>query len=80
MFGGIFFIIFFYQFYIKRYLTLSKIQDLDFYFLRIPLAFAVMAGIVYITYHVKYDVWIFLAIADVFEKKYNFKKNEDSSC
>ena len=79
MFGGIFFIIFFYQFYIKRYLTLSKIQDLDFYFLRIPLAFAVMAGIVYITYHVKYDVWIFLAIADVFEKKYNLKKNEDSS-
>ncbi len=80
MFGGIFFIIFFYRFYIKRYLTLSKITDLDFYFLRIPLAFAVMAGIVYITYHVKYDVWIFLAIADVFEKKYNLKKNEDSSC
>lgn len=80
MFGGIFFLIFFYRFYIKRYLTLSKIVDLDFYFLRIPLAFAVMAGIVYITYHVKYDVWIFLAIADVFEKKYNLNKNEDSSC
>lgn len=80
MFGGIFFLIFFYRFYIKRYLTLSKIADLDFYFLRIPLAFAVMAGIVYITYHVKYDVWIFLAIADVFEKKYNLNKNEDSSC
>jgi len=80
MFGGIFFLIFFYRFYIKRYQTLSKIADLDFYFLRIPLAFAVMAGIVYITYHVKYDVWIFLAIADVFEKKYNLNKNEDSSC
>ncbi len=80
MFGGIFFLIFFYRFYIKRYVTLSKIKDLDFYFLRIPLAFAVMAGIVYITYHVKYDVWIFLAIADVFEKKYNLSKNEDSSC
>ena len=34
MFGGIFFIIFFYRFYIKRYLTLSKITDLDFYLIK----------------------------------------------
>lgn len=80
IYGGVFFLIFFYQFYIKRYLSLSKIKDLDFYFLRIPVAFAIMAGIVYITYHVKYDVWIFLAITDVFEKKFNLRKNEGSSC
>lgn len=80
IYGGVFFLIFFYQFYIKRYLTLSKIKDLDFYFLRIPVAFAIMAGIVYITYHVKYDVWIFMAITDVFEKKFNLRKNENSSC
>ena len=80
MYGGVFFLVFFYQFYVKRYLNLSKIKNIDFYFLRIPIAFAIMAGIVYITYHVKYDVWVFLAIADVFEKKYNSNKNENSSC
>ena len=58
----------------------KHLKNIDFYFLRIPIAFAIMAGIVYITYHVKYDVWVFLAIADVFEKKYNSNKNENSSC
>ncbi|HLV50397.1 MAG TPA: hypothetical protein VKY44_00410 [Flavobacterium sp.] len=79
IFGGIFFLIFFYQFFIKRYFNLSKIKDLDFYFLRIPLAFSIMAGIVYITYHVKYDVWIFLALTNVFEVKHLLSKNEDIS-
>lgn len=79
IYGGIFFLIFFYRFFIKRYFNLSKIKDLDFYFLRIPLAFSIMAGIVYITYHVKYDVWIFLALTNVFEVKYRLNKNEDIS-
>ena len=78
IYGGVFFLIFFYQFFIKRYLNLSKIKDLDFYFLRIPLAFAIMAGVVYITYHVKYDVWIFLAIINVFEMRYSLNKNENT--
>ena len=80
MYGGVFFLIFFYQFFIKRYLNLDKIKDLDFYFLKIPLAFAIMAGVVYITYHVKYDVWIFLALTNVFESKYKLQQNENSSC
>lgn len=79
MYGGIFFLIFFYQFFIKRYFNLNKIKNIDFYFLKIPLAFSIMAGIVYITYHVKYDVWIFLALTNVFEIKYNAQKNENSS-
>ncbi|UUV22430.1 hypothetical protein [Paenimyroides aestuarii] len=79
MYGGIFFLIFFYQFFIKRYFNLNKIKNIDFYFLKIPLAFTIMAGVIYITYHVKYDVWIFLALTNVFEYKYNSNKNEDSS-
>jgi len=79
MYGGIFFLVFFYQFFIKRYINLSKIKNLDFYFLRIPVAFAIMAGIVYITYHVKYDVWILLALANVFETQYALQRNEDIS-
>lgn len=79
IFGGVFYLIFFYQFFIKRYLNLDKIKDLDFYFLKIPLAFAIMAGVVYITYHVKYDVWVFLALTNVFETKYKLKQNENIS-
>lgn len=79
MYGGVFFLVFFYQFFIKRYLNLSKIKNIDFYFLKIPLAFVILAGVVYITYHVKYDVWIFLALTNVLESKYNLQHNEDSS-
>lgn len=79
MYGGVFFLVFFYQFFIRRYINLSKIKNLDFYFLRIPVAFAIMAGIVYITYHVKYDVWILLALVNVFETQHALQKNEDIS-
>jgi len=74
MYGGVFYLYFFYQFFIKRYLQLSKKQNLDVYFLRIPLAFMIMAGIVYITFHVKYELWFFLAMLDVFQQRLKTKE------
>ncbi|MDO4728331.1 MAG: hypothetical protein Q4B43_04915 [Bacteroidota bacterium] len=73
LYGGIFFIIFFYKFFIRKYIEISKIPDTYFYFIRIPIAFMIMAGIIYVTFHVKYDVWLLLALADVFLIEYNQK-------
>lgn len=78
IFGGIFFIIFFYKFFIRKYIEISKITDTHFYFIRIPMAFMIMAGVVYITFHVKYDVWFLLALADVFLIEHN-RKNEQNT-
>jgi len=36
---------------------------------KIILLFIVLSGMIYITYHVKYEVWIFLALTDYLEKK-----------
>lgn len=75
IFGGIVYLYFFYKFFIQRYYNLSKIAKQETYFLRIPLLFIILAGIIYITYHIKYEVWLFLAFLD-FVQEYYYKNAE----
>lgn len=75
IFGGIVYLYFFYKFFIQRYYNLSKIVKQETYFLRIPLLFIILAGIIYITYHIKYEVWLFLAFLD-FVQEYYYKNAE----
>lgn len=75
IFGGIVYLYFFYKFFIQRYYNLSKNAKQETYFLRIPLLFIILAGIIYITYHIKYEVWLFLAFLD-FVQEYYYKNAE----
>lgn len=72
IFGGFVYLYFFYKFFIQRYYNLSKNLKQETYFLRIPLLFIILAGIIYITYHIKYEVWLFLAFLD-FVQEYYYK-------
>ena len=38
--------------------------------------FIILAGIIYITYHIKYEVWLFLAILDFVQDDYTHDKNK----
>src|SRR5690606_15114318 len=60
IYGGVIYLYFFYKFFIQRYNELTKIAKQELYFLRIPLLFIILAGVVYITYNIKYEVWFFL--------------------
>jgi len=75
IYGGVIYLYFFYKFFIQRYNELSKIVKQELYFLRIPLLFIILAGIVYITYNIKYEVWFFLAFLDFVKEYYH---NEDA--
>lgn len=76
IYGGIVYLFFFYKFFVKRFLFFSKIKKQEVYFLRIPLLFIILAGIIYITYHIKYEVWLFLAILDFVQDDYTHDKNK----
>ncbi|WLD23667.1 hypothetical protein NU10_13310 [Flavobacterium dauae] len=78
IYGGVIYLYFFYKFFIQRYNELSKIAKQELYFLRIPLLFIILAGIVYITYNIKYEVWLFLAFLD-FTKEYYYKEDAKPS-
>lgn len=67
IFGGVGFIFFFWMFFIKRYISIRKIPH--FPILRIGLVFILLSGVFYITYGVKYDVWMFFAVLDALERK-----------
>jgi len=65
IYGGIGFLTFFYYFFYKRFIKLSKNKSNQI--LKIILLFIILSGSTYITYHIKYEVWIFLAIIDYIE-------------
>lgn len=67
--GGIAFIVFYYMFFIKKYIILIKTNENIF--LKIILLYLILAGIVYITYLIKYEVWFFLAFIDAYLNKNN---------
>jgi len=80
MYGGIGFLIFFYHFFIKRYFFFSKFNNPNFFFLKVPLLFTILAGIIYITFYIKYEVWFLMAFLDVLQSRINNKiSNEDES-
>ena len=76
MFGGLWFLYFFYKFFYLRIRELSK--DESFTYLRVILIFIILSGMSYITFHIKYEVWIFLAIIDYIINKNRLNENTDS--
>jgi len=79
IFGGVVFLYFFYKFFIQRYFEISRIPKQELYFLRIPLLFIILAGIIYITYHIKYEIWFFLAFLDFVMNEYYHKDAETTN-
>ena len=83
MYGGIAFIIFYYQFFIKRYFYFSKFNQQNLFFVKVPLLFCMLAGVIYITYYIKYEVWFLMAFLDVLQSQMNNKNlntDEDTRC
>lgn len=71
VFGGLAFLLFFYLFFIKRLNKIKKVKNT--YLLRMILIYVVLAAIFYLTFHIKYEIWFFLAFVDYFE---NYEKGE----
>lgn len=69
MVGGLGFVLFFYHFFIKRFIALSKYQNKSLLFLKIPLVFSFLAGFIYITFHIKFEVWFLMALIDVIQQR-----------
>ncbi|NCG04257.1 MAG: hypothetical protein GWO82_02865 [Bacteroidetes bacterium] len=67
IFGGIGFVLFFWLFFVKRYLSIKNIPHYPI--LRIGVVFVLLSGVFYITYGVKYDVWLFFAVLDALERR-----------
>lgn len=65
--GGIGFLIFYYIIFIKKYIVLIKTNG-NIY-LKIILLYIILAGVVYITYLIKYEVWFFIAFLDAYLNK-----------
>lgn len=83
MYGGVAFFIFHYQFFIKRYFFFSKFNQQNLFFVKVPLLFCILAGVIYITYYIKYEVWFLMAFLDVLQSRMINKKSnidEDSRC
>ena len=72
VFAGIPFLLFFYLFFIKRYQRLSRLPET--YLIKVILAFIILSSIAYVTFSIKYEVWFFLALADVIEKNKEFEE------
>lgn len=69
IFGGVFFLLFFYLFFVKRYFIFSKMKLSSLSFIKIPLIYIILSGIVYVTFNIKYEIWFFLAFIDVLVTK-----------
>jgi len=78
MYGGLGFIVFFYNFFIKRYFFFSKFRDTNFFFIKAPLLFCILAGLIYITFYIKYDVWFLMAFLDALQSQINNKISKEN--
>ena len=67
--GGIGFLVFYYQFFVKRIIFFFKVKNPIFFFLKVPLIFSILAGSIYITFHIKYEVWFLMAFLDVMQNR-----------
>ena len=65
IFGGLPFLIFFYYFFVKKYIVLSRMKNKNLVFIKIPFVYIILSGIIYITFEIKYEIWFFLAFIDV---------------
>lgn len=81
MYGGFASVVFFYYFFVKRYFFFSKFRSANFFFIKVPLLFSILAGIIYITFYIKYEVWFLMAFLDVLQSRINNKiTNQDEDC
>ena len=71
VFGGVFFLIFFYYFFIKRISGITSIRNN--YLLKTVLIYIILSSIFYLTFHIKYEVWFFLAFIDYLENNVHKK-------
>lgn len=81
MYGGFGFIVFFYNFFVKRYFFFSKFRDTNLFFIKVPLLFCILAGLIYVTFYIKYEVWFLMAFLDVLQSQINnriSKENENT--
>jgi hypothetical protein len=69
IYGGIGFLVFYYQFFVKRVFFFFKVKNPTFFFLKVPLIFSILAGSIYITFHIKYEVWFLMAFLDVMQNR-----------
>ncbi|UZO81874.1 hypothetical protein NBT05_05260 [Aquimarina sp. ERC-38] len=73
VFGGIPFLLFYFIFFIKRYIYFSKLKIQQLAFIRIPLLYVILSSLLYVTFSIKYEVWFFMAFLDVLQKKIKSK-------
>ena len=71
IYGGIGFLYFYYNVIIRKYKEISKIKNPVFFPVKVSLLFSILAGLTYINYTIKYEVWFLLAFIDVIQNKYN---------
>lgn len=74
IFGGVFFLLFFYLFFVKRYFIFSRMKLSSLAFIKIPLIYIILSGMVYVTFSIKYEIWFFLAFIDVLVTKLKSEK------
>jgi hypothetical protein len=80
MFGGVASIIFYYQFFIKRFFFFSRLSNPNYFFVKVPLLFCILAGLIYITFYIKYEVWFLMAFLDALQSQIintNLNQNEN---
>jgi hypothetical protein len=73
IYGGIGYIYFYYVFFIKKYKEITKINNPIFFPLKVTLLYAILSGLTYINYIIKYEIWFLFAFFNVIQHKY---KNE----
>jgi len=69
IYGGFGFLVFCYFFFVKRFYFFSKYVFKSSFLIKVPFIFVILAGLVYITYDIKYEVWFLFAFLDVIENK-----------
>lgn len=69
VYGGIASIYFYFHFFIKRYFYFSKSTNSNLFFIKVPLVFSILAGFIYITYYIKYEVWLLMAFLDALQSR-----------
>ena len=76
--GGIFFLYFFYKFFVKTYIKLLKVEREVW--LKVIALYFIMAGIIYITFDIKYEIWFVFAYIEVLINRKNneYQKNLNS--
>ena len=83
VYGGFVYLFFYYNFFVKRYLFFKKVNNSNVFFLQVPLLFCLLAGLIYITFYIKYEVWFLLAFLDVLQCRVGdkiSKSDENINC